>query len=312
MQEKPDKRKNINPLPRLIKLARTVSSFAYRLAARFRGLSKKAQRILVAQAIILVLAFGAVSRNVYVKTTTGPAFSGGSRRSIEVSYSSFMDLVEEQPLTLRTLCQSPGKPILGPKRPDGSVSSVPVMDNVRIGSDRIMYQLRRPSAGAAAAPPETTTTSAAPPPPAKRNLLSRTAPRQQRRPDYVTAYTRKVPASPELVQLLRTNGISFSAAAQPSASVLALTVRSFLVTFYFLILWRLYQTVSGAGGGGSSKDAPGKLAQASELPLASFDDIQGIDDSKLEVMELVDTLRNPEKYAILGARAPTGLLLEGT
>ena len=28
-------------------------------------------------------------------------------------------------------------------------------------------------------------------------------------------------------------------------------------------------------------------------------------------MELVDTLRNPDKYAILGARAPKGLLLEG-
>jgi cell division protease FtsH len=28
-------------------------------------------------------------------------------------------------------------------------------------------------------------------------------------------------------------------------------------------------------------------------------------------MELVDTLRNPEKYSLVGARAPTGLLLEG-
>jgi ATP-dependent Zn protease len=28
-------------------------------------------------------------------------------------------------------------------------------------------------------------------------------------------------------------------------------------------------------------------------------------------MELVDTLRNPKKYEIMGARAPTGLLLEG-
>ncbi|ACI65452.1 predicted protein, partial [Phaeodactylum tricornutum CCAP 1055/1] len=50
---------------------------------------------------------------------------------------------------------------------------------------------------------------------------------------------------------------------------------------------------------------------SSDLPMASFEEIQGIDDAKLEVMELVDTLRNPEKYAILGARAPTGLLLEG-
>jgi ATP-dependent Zn protease len=298
----------MNPLPRLIKLAQTVSNFAYRLLARFRGLSKRAQRIIVAQAIILVLVFGAVSRNVYVKTTSAASFSGGSRRSIEVSYSSFMDLVEEQP-PLRTLNQSPGKPILGPKRSEGGLAgSMPVMDNVRIGSDRIVYQLRRPPATAATPLLESTTAGA----PAKRSLLSRPRQQQQRRPDYVTAYTRKVSASPELVQLLRKNGISFSAAAQPSASVLALTVRSFLVTFYFLILWRLYQTVSGAGGGGSGKDAPGKLAQASELPLASFDDIQGIDESKQEVMELVDTLRNPEKYAILGARAPTGLLLEGT
>jgi cell division protease FtsH len=36
-----------------------------------------------------------------------------------------------------------------------------------------------------------------------------------------------------------------------------------------------------------------------------------MDSAKFEVMELVDTLRNPDKYAILGARAPTGLLLEG-
>jgi hypothetical protein len=28
-------------------------------------------------------------------------------------------------------------------------------------------------------------------------------------------------------------------------------------------------------------------------------------------MELVDTIRNPQKYAIFGARAPTGILLEG-
>jgi cell division protease FtsH len=77
--------------------------------------------------------------------------------------------------------------------------------------------------------------------------------------------------------------------------------------FYIWFLFRLYKTM--AGGRGS--DTPGKLAKMSDLPMASFDDIQGIDGAKVEVMELVDTLRNPDKYAILGARAPTGLLLEG-
>ena len=66
----------------------------------------------------------------------------------------------------------------------------------------------------------------------------------------------------------------------------------------------------GAQGGGSG--APGKLATfAPGEPLVKFEDIEGIDDAKFEVMELVDTLRNPKKYEILGARAPTGLLLEG-
>ena len=71
----------------------------------------------------------------------------------------------------------------------------------------------------------------------------------------------------------------------------------------------MYKTFSGNTS--SSGDAPGKVASKGSLPLASFNDIQGIDDAKQEVMELVDTLRNPGKYAILGARAPTGLLLEG-
>ena len=41
---------------------------------------------------------------------------------------------------------------------------------------------------------------------------------------------------------------------------------------------------------------------------SAFDDIQGVDEAKQSVMELVDTLRNREKYALVGARAPTGLV----
>ena len=76
-----------------------------------------------------------------------------------------------------------------------------------------------------------------------------------------------------------------------------------------LILWRMYKAFGNQSG---NSDVPGKLASpAGTTPLASFNDIQGIDDAKMEVMELVDTLRFPDKYAVLGARAPTGLLLEG-
>ena len=49
----------------------------------------------------------------------------------------------------------------------------------------------------------------------------------------------------------------------------------------------------------------------SDETIVRFEDIAGIDKAKFEVMEFVDTLRHPQKYAMLGARAPTGLLLEG-
>ena len=154
-----------------------------------------------------------------------------------------------------------------------------VVDNVRISPDRIFYRITKEGTGKASGS------------------------------ESLFAYTRKVPASSELIQHLRSNDILFTAAPMKRANTFAVVARTAILGFYMLILWRMYKTFSGNSGAG---DVPGKLASpASSLPLASFNDIQGIDNAKMEVMELVDTLRNPSKYEILGARAPTGLLLEG-
>ena len=40
----------------------------------------------------------------------------------------------------------------------------------------------------------------------------------------------------------------------------------------------------------------------------SFDDVQGIDEAKAEVTEIVEFLKNPEKFQRLGAKLPTGEL----
>jgi ATP-dependent metalloprotease FtsH len=42
-----------------------------------------------------------------------------------------------------------------------------------------------------------------------------------------------------------------------------------------------------------------------------FADVAGLDESKMEVQEFVDFLKNPEKYKKLGARIPKGVLLSG-
>jgi ATP-dependent Zn protease len=154
-----------------------------------------------------------------------------------------------------------------------------VVDNVRIGPERMVYRLTKEGDS----PSEETEKQ-------------------------MVCYTQKVPASQDLIDTLRRNGIPFSAAPRPRANSVAVLARTVVLGFYMLILYRMYKTFSGNAGSG---DEPGKLASASSVSIASFNDIQGIDEAKNEVMELVDTLRNPEKYAILGARAPTGLLLEG-
>ena len=165
--------------------------------------------------------------------------------------------------------------------------------NLRIGPDKLTYQFMQPS---------TDQQKAALKDYAQGKKVNVDIPGRN-------AFTRRIPASPEFLEYLRKNKVAFTAATAPTSTrVMGTAVRTVLACCYAFFLLRVYRNMTGSGGSGNS---PGKLADMSQLPSATFDEIQGIDNAKFEVMELVDTLRNPSKYAILGARAPTGLLLEG-
>ncbi len=49
----------------------------------------------------------------------------------------------------------------------------------------------------------------------------------------------------------------------------------------------------------------------SETPVVTFEDVAGCDESKQELVEVVEFLKNPEKFIQLGARIPKGVLLVG-
>src|ERR671925_1701866 len=53
------------------------------------------------------------------------------------------------------------------------------------------------------------------------------------------------------------------------------------------------------------------LTEPNSKASVSFDDVAGVDDAKAELQEVVDFLRDPKKFARLGARVPKGLLLYG-
>ncbi|TCN42151.1 cell division protease FtsH [Kribbella orskensis] len=82
-----------------------------------------------------------------------------------------------------------------------------------------------------------------------------------------------------------------------------------LVGFYLWLFRRQQRAASGGlsgllGGGQKKPIDP-------ESVRATFADVAGIDEVKAEIAEIVDYLKDPDKYRRLGARAPKGVLLAG-
>ncbi len=83
----------------------------------------------------------------------------------------------------------------------------------------------------------------------------------------------------------------------------------------FIGLWFLMLRGLGGGGGGAGRAFTFGKSRAkvyiNEKPQVTFKDVAGIDEVKEEVKEIIDYLKNPEKYKRLGGRPPKGILLYG-
>jgi len=87
----------------------------------------------------------------------------------------------------------------------------------------------------------------------------------------------------------------------------------FFVVAWFIIM-RLMSRGSGGGGGGSFFNIGKSKAQLYDKDTTvtiNFGDVAGLEEAKVEVMEIVDFLKNPSKYTNLGGKIPKGALLVG-
>ena len=81
-----------------------------------------------------------------------------------------------------------------------------------------------------------------------------------------------------------------------------------------LILLLLWLVLAGRMNSANPMSAFGKARTVLGLPddkKVTFDDVAGADEEKQELAEIVDFLRDPDKYTRIGARIPHGLLLVG-
>ncbi len=85
-----------------------------------------------------------------------------------------------------------------------------------------------------------------------------------------------------------------------------------LVLLFVLIMRRAAAAAGGGGPGGlmSFGRSRARRVDASEQHV-TFADVAGIDEAKEELTEIVDFLRNPDKYLRLGGKIPRGVLLSG-
>lgn len=125
-------------------------------------------------------------------------------------------------------------------------------------------------------------------------------------------YKVRVPENdPGLYPLLEENGVEVVLKKPQDGSMLG-TLGSILIPIFFigliiLILRGIQQGGSAAMNFGKTR---AKMMQENKVKV-TFKDVAGIDEEKQELEEIVDFLKNAEKYTKLGAKIPKGVLLVG-
>jgi cell division protease FtsH len=122
------------------------------------------------------------------------------------------------------------------------------------------------------------------------------------------------PNDTELIPMLRKSGVDISVTA-PEETPLYQTI--FISWFPMLLLigvWIFFMRqmqMGGKGGALSFGKTRAKLREEGETKV-TFKDVAGIDEAKEELEEIIDFLRDPQKFTKLGGRIPKGVLLAGS
>ena len=121
--------------------------------------------------------------------------------------------------------------------------------------------------------------------------------------------TAKMSTDDELLKLLDARDIRYAVADPPSPwrqYAMLLVITAVLILVFMLMMRRL----GGAGSPMAFGRSRGRMYAQEDLGV-TFEDAAGIDEAVEELREVVEFLRTPEKYQVLGGRIPKGVLLVG-
>ena len=99
--------------------------------------------------------------------------------------------------------------------------------------------------------------------------------------------------------------IKKSGESTPAFGLMGTMLPIILIVVFFVILAKIIQT--GGSQALSFGKSKAKMMLDSKVKV-TFKDVAGIDEEKQEMIEIVNFLKNPEKFYEMGARIPTGVL----
>jgi cell division protease FtsH len=120
----------------------------------------------------------------------------------------------------------------------------------------------------------------------------------------------------QLIQKLKEYNIDFDAHPAPRKSIFITIASNLLLPLIFIgsLIFFFQNSDNFSGNSGSSPmnlgKSPARFEQNPDTGI-SFDDIAGIDEAKAEFEEIVSFLKEPERYTLVGAKIPKGVLLVG-
>ena len=118
----------------------------------------------------------------------------------------------------------------------------------------------------------------------------------------------------DIQSMLTKKNISYDLRDVSRQSVWITTVLPIGISLFVIIFLFAMMTRQGGGGGNAKMMNFGKSRaklMTNDQNHVTFNDVAGLDEEKEELAEIVDFLKNPDKYSAIGAKLPKGALLVG-
>ncbi len=115
----------------------------------------------------------------------------------------------------------------------------------------------------------------------------------------------------DLPKILRENNVEFSAPAPSGFGWIGTLLSWVLPPLVFFGIWNFVINRQGGGAAALTVGKSKARIYSEGTTGVKFSDVAGVDEAKAELQEIVDFLKNADKYARLGAKIPKGVLLVG-